>query len=664
MVATMPAKKLKTNIGGEQLLLITPPSDWKCPSALPNLQHCARIAIDLETKDDGLASGRGPGWATGEGYVCGISIAWRDNTLHSRYFPIKHQDTPNCFPVETIARWLKFHQDAGIQFTFHNGGYDTGWICRQFNLRPTYKIDDTACMAYMVDEGRLNYSLNSLCKWRGLAAKDERILRDAAAAYGINPKNEMWKLPARYVGQYAEQDALCTLLLAENLEPEIAEVKEAYRLEMDLLPMVHAMRERGICIDSNATQRAYTRFKNESKFALADLGRHLGEHVTIDNIRSNDWLESRFKACNISFPRTVKTNRGSFQAPWMKKYDHWLPQLIVRAKQFEDAAEKFIKTYIMDFQYKGRIHASINQYRSENVSDEDKYGGGTRTYRFSYSDPPLQQIPNRNEELAKEIRGCFIPEKYETWMRADFSQQEFRLMVHYADSLNLSKAAEAAEKYRNDPETDFHQMVADMTGLGRKPAKDCNFAKAYGAGVMKFAKMIGQSKENAEAIMAQYDVKLPFVKELSHISQQSAQKKGYIRLLDGARIHFDHWVAAWRQEGVTWTKENNMADCNRQEAERRVADPSHPWYRQPLRRSRCNKAMNSLIQGGAARQTKVAMRACWQAGYTPLLQLHDELNFSLPDRKMGNEIAELMCNAVPLRIPMKVDLAFGSSWAG
>jgi Mesyanzhinovviridae DNA polymerase len=657
----MRVKRQQIDQGGEQLLLITPNSDWKTPEKLPDLRQYSRIAVDTENKDDGLAAGKGPGWAIGKGYICGISIAWRDTDLHSAYFPIQHPDTSVCFPKEVIKRWLKSHMRAGVKFTFHNGPYDVGWLDHTFNLGTDYKIDDTGCMAYMIDENRLSYSLNALCKWRGLPGKDENVLRDAAAWYNLDPKSGLWKLPARYVGQYAEQDALSTLLLAESLEKDLEQVQAAYQLEMDLLPMVHQMRKRGICIDQKAAARAYTKFKTLSQEALINLSDQLGQRTGMDEIRSNKWLENVFTLNKIPFPHTAKTGAPSFEAKWMRDYDHWLPQLIVRAKQFEDAAEKFIKGYVLDFMHNGRVHASIHQFKSENLYNEEKYGGGTRTYRFSYSDPPLQQIPRRNEELYKEIRGMFIPEKGERWLSADYSQQEYRLIVHYASTMGFAKADEAAARYIEDPDTDFHSMVAEMTGLDRKPAKDCNFAKAYGAQAAKFSMMIKKSRQEAEKIMAQYDEKLPFVKQLFEYCQSVAEKRGYIKLLDGAHIHFDWWFA-WE----TWAERqtNQIGDCTWGEAQRRAHDPSHPWFGKTIRRSRCHKAMNSLIQGGAARQMKLAMRDCWRAGHVPLLQVHDELCFSIKDRKVSKQIEAIMCNAVPLKIPMRVDLMVGHNWAG
>jgi DNA polymerase I-like protein with 3'-5' exonuclease and polymerase domains len=276
----------------------------------------------------------------------------------------------------------------------------------------------------------------------------------------------------------------------------------------------------------------------------------------------------------------------------------------------------------------------------------------------------LQQIPHRNAELAEEIRGCFIPEKHQLWAKADYSQQEYRLIVHFAESVGMTKASEAAQKYRDDPDTDFHQMVADMTGLDRKPAKDCNFAKAYGAGIKKFAMMIRKSEDEAARIMRQYDERMPFVKELFDYCSSLAETRGYIKLLDGARIRFDWWFCGYRQHGVQWNKEDNTALCRYQEAVRRVQDKNHPWYGMTPRRAGGNKGLNSLIQGGAARQTKLAMWYCFKAGLIPLVQVHDELCFSVPNKKMGERIVEIMRDAVKLNVPMKVDITYGISWAG
>ena len=262
----------------------------------------------------------------------------------------------------------------------------------------------------------------------------------------------------------------------------------------------------------------------------------------------------------------------------------------------------------------------------------------------------------RDKELAPLIRGVFEPEEGERWASTDASQQEYRFIVHHAAAQGLSKAEEAAERYRTDPDTDFHQLVSEWTGIERSSAKNTNFAKAFGAGVRMFAEMIGKPEAEAHAIYDRYDRELPFVKQLSKRCQSTASKQGYLELYDGARRHWDTWEAP----DIAWTK--STGPCSHEEAERRVRDPNHPWYRRSIRRAETHKAMNALIQGDAARHTKLWMLACYREGIVPLLQMHDELDCSVSSREQGEMIARLGCEAVKLEVPMRVDLKFGRNW--
>jgi len=653
-------KRKNYHVGGFQDPLFTPTSDWEPPTELPDLRKCSEIGFDRECKDDGLAAERGPGWAMKAGYVIGVSAAWKKGEVfESFYAPIRHPDT-ECFQPDQIARWEKDHQKAGVRFVMQNAPFDVGWGDVDLGVGCPSQVDDTTCMANMIDENRFEFNLDALCEWQGLPGKEERVLRDAAASYGIDPKTDMWRLPAKFVGEYAETDAVRTLQLAHKLRPLMEKEKtvDAYQLEMDLLPVVHAMRRRGIRVDLEAAEQVKAHCIETSRETFRDISSKLGHGVDIDDLRSNGWMTDVFTKLKIKFPRDG-AGRGSFEKKWMKDSPHWLPPMLVKAKEYHEAAHKFVQSYIVDYAHLGRLHASINQFKSEE--------GGTRTYRFSYSDPPLQQMPHRNEELATLIRGLFLPEEGEVWMSADYSQQEYRLIVHFAVRNKLKKALEAATRYRTDPRTDFHSMVADMTGLPRKPAKDTNFAKSYGAGVKKFASMINKSMEEAEKIMTQYDEQMPFVKQLNTLCQEKASRTGFIRLIDGARIHFDMWEPTWlsedeRRRGWGSGGQIKMGYCRIEEARERVRDKDHPWYGKRLRRAECRKAMNGLIQGSAARQTKMAMRACHDAGHVPLIQMHDELGFSQASEKTGNEITQIMREIVPLEVPMMVDAEYGRTW--
>ena len=525
-------------------------------------------------------------------------------------------------------------------------------------MPPSDRLEEIGALATMVDENRYSYSLDALCAWRGLPGKDETLLIQAVKACGFkvskkNPlQSHIWRVPARYVGPYAEADAANTLALFESLDPVLDKegTRAAYRLEVDLLPMVHEMRRRGIRIDTAAAEQARDLLLRKRDATLAELSEKLGVRVGMEEIGRNKWLTQTFDAQGITYPYTKK-GTPSFTAGttgWMHKHEHWLPRLIVKADKAHNAATKFLETYILGHAVNGRVHAEIHPHRSDE--------GGTRSLRFSYSHPPLQQMTAHDEELAPLIRGVFLPEEGEVWAKPDVSQQEFRFIVHYAIKHGLRKAKEAAERYRTDPDTDFHQLVSDWTGLERSSAKNTNFAKAFGAGVRKFAAMIGKPEGEARAIYAKYDRELPFVRQLAARCQNTAAKQGYLELYDGARRHWD----AWEAPAVAWTE--GMGPCSREEAERRVADPNHPWHRRWIRRAETHKAMNALIQGSAARHTKLWMRACWREGIVPLLQMHDALDCSVASPELAERVAQLGREAVTLEVPMQVDLKFGRSW--
>ncbi len=632
---------------------------WSAPTELPDLRRVGVITLDLETKDDRLRADMGSGWATGQGYICGVSVAWREGgDIRACYFPIRHVDSANFDAVPLFA-WLRDLIAAGVRIVTQAGLYDWGWLGTEAGILmpPSEQLEELGALATIVDENRLRYGLDALCEWCGFPGKDDTSLQEGAAALGLKkrdkPAAHIWRMPAHFVGPYAEQDAIATLAVFENLLPVIDRegTREAYRLEIDLLPMVLEMRRRGIRIDVPAAERARDSLLQKRDALFTELSEKLEASVGMDEIGRDKWLASTFDRHGIKYPRTKKGN-PSFTAGtsgWMHRHEHWLPRLIVKADKLNNAAVNFLQHYILDHVVKGRVHAEIHPHRSDE--------GGTRSLRFSYSKPPLQLMTAHDEEIAPLIRGVFLPEEGEVWAKPDISQQEFRFIVHHAEQLKLPRAKEAGDRYRENPDTDFHALVSEWTKIARQQAKNTNFAKAFGAGVRKFAAMIGKSESEAAEIYARYDRELPFVSALAKYSEMQAKRFGYVELYDGARRHFNAWVA-W----ADWTK--GAGPCTREEAERRLTDPSHPWFnRGPLRRADTHKALNALIQGSAARHTKLWMRAVWRAGIVPLLQMHDSLDCSVSSPGQAERVAQLAQDVVLLTVPIRVDLAFGRNWA-
>jgi DNA polymerase I-like protein with 3'-5' exonuclease and polymerase domains len=615
--------------------------------------------------------GQAPGWVSPTGgWLCGVSWAYDGG---EGYAPIRHPDTPGCFEHDIVIAWLE-DICRRCRPVFQNGGYDMGWT----GVRPE-QPDDVHSMAVLLDENRTYYNLDALCEWQDVPGKDTTLLKEAVIACGGNPNRVgeyIHRLPGRYAGPYATQDAVSTLMLAQKMLPQLTAngLNEAYELECALTPHVLEMRRRGIRIDVDRVEQNQEKLRELARRELTMLTDLLGHRraVTIENVRSPVWLEHTFTELKVPFPRTEKTKQGSFEKEWLERCPHPAAQHIAKARALHDGAEKFLGTYIMEHMDRGRIHAEIHQLRSEE--------GGTRTFRFSYSNPPLQQMnraePDRTDPNHKDytpgfidigtmIRECFIPEDGCVWSAPDYSQQEYRLIVHYAARLELKKADEAVAYYHENEDADFHNLVVEMTGLRRKRAKDCNFAKAFGAGIPKFALMTGMTVEEAAETMGTYDEKLPFVAQLGKRCQEMADKKGYVRLLDGRRRRFDSWEASWIPKEV-WEaarlKGHRMDPCDLEEAHKRAANPDHPWHGRQLRRADTRKAGNSVIQGGAAVQTKKALLQCAREGILPILQMHDELCFSSGTEHEANRPAEIMRDVVPLLVPVRVDNEHGPDW--
>lgn len=636
-------------------------SEWQPPAELPDLRRAGVVALDTETCDDRLRAELGSGWPFGEGYVCGISVAYyADGAIRAHYFPIRHPDSQNFDPAQVFA-WLKDLVASDVRIVTQNGLYDWGWLRTDGGILmpPSERLEEIGALATLIDENRYQYGLDALCRWRGLPGKDETLLTEEVKALGVRvskkknrPQAHIWRLPAHLVGPYAEADAANTLALFENLNPVLDHegTRDTYRLEVDLLPMVHEMRRRGIRIDTAAAEQARDLLLERRDAVFVELADKLGANVGMEEIGRTSWLAATFDQHNIAYPRTEK-GAPSFTAGstgWMPKHPHWLPQLIVKADKYNNAAVNVLDGYILGHAVNRRIHAEIHPHRGESH--------GTKSFRFSYSDPPLQLMPSRDEEISPLIRGVFLPEQGEVWAKPDASQQEFRLVVHYADQHKVQKAAEAVARYRDDPDADFHAFAATLTGLERKDAKAVNFAKIYGVGVKTFAEMIGKPLQEAQQIYNQYDRALPFLRRLSEIYEARARNHSYIVLYGGARRHFNKWAP-----GGKWQK--GAGPCEIEEAYARLKDPGHPWYQRPkLYRADTRNALNALIQGSAAQHTKLWMRAIWREGIVPLLQMHDCLDCSVSKPEQAETVARLCCEVINLVVPMRCDLKYGHTW--
>ena len=348
-----------------------------------------------------------------------------------------------------------------------------------------------------------------------------------------------------------------------------------------------------------------------------------------------DQLRKSFEKLHLPFDRTEKTNSPSFTKNFLQNHPHPIVQKIARAREINKAHTTFIDT-IIKHEHKGRIHAEINQLRGDN--------GGTVTGRFSYSNPNLQQIPARNKELGPLIRSLFIPEDGHTWGVFDYSQQEPRLVVHYASLQNLYGVEDVLDAY-NEGEADFHNIVADMADIPRSQAKTINLGLFYGMGKNKLQAELGVDKETSDGLFKQYHERVPFVKQLMDNVMQRAQSRGQIRTLLGRLCRFHLW-------------EPNMFGMHKALPH----DAALMEHGPGIRRAFTYKALNRLIQGSAADMTKKAMVDLYKEGITPHIQVHDELDISVESQAHADKIKEIMEGAVDLEVPNKVDYESGANW--
>jgi len=608
--------------------MFTPKSDWSVPDVFPQFSETETIAIDLETYDPHLMT-CGPGWATSRGHVVGIGIATKD---WQGYFPIRHLGGGNL-DEGLVIRWLtNTLASEKRDVVFHNSLYDVGWLKRE-GVEVKGRILDTIVAAPLVNENRYSYSLDNLGEFYCDEKKDESLLQDAALSFGVNPKSEMYKLHSKYVGPYGEQDAALTLKLWDKLKVEIAEqnLEQILDMECRLIPLLLEMRWRGVRVDEEKADTISKQLSMQEQKILVEIKRQYGAEV---NLWANASLQAIFEKNKIWYPRTAK-GMASFQKEWLEGHEHELPQLIVKARKLNKARTTFIDKMIKDHCFNGRIHAEAHAMRNDR--------GGTVSGRFSYSNPNLQQVPARDPEIGNLIRSLFIPEEGCQWGVFDYSQQEPRLTVHYADQMNLNGAKNAVSQYRDD-NADFHQIVADMAKIPRKQAKTINLGLSYGMGKEKLINELGIDDIEAEKLFQQYHANVPFIRALQDQCARVAMDRGYIKTFAGRRCRFDLWESRYER----------TLPLPLEEAREKYGDN--------LKRSYTYKALNRLIQGSAADMTKLAMLGLWEEGIVPHLQVHDEVDISIENTEQANTVANIMENCVQLAVPLLVDMELGSSW--
>lgn len=608
--------------------------EWHMPSSFPDLSPYKQIAIDLETKDPRIKD-LGPGWARKDGHIIGVAVAAGDSQW---YFPIRHKSGHNMDAKMTM-KWLnKYLSNPDVDVIMHNATYDAGWL-RAEGVEIKGRIIDTMITGALVDENRWSFGLDAMARDYAQIRKDEKLLQAAAKEWGIDPKADMWQLPPKYVGLYAEQDAVATLKLWEALKTELEkqDLWSIWQLENGLIPCLLDMRTKGVRVDLEKAEKNKKLIRSQADSHRKFLKDQAGFDVDIWAAAS---IQKMFDKLGLSYPRT-EAGAPSFTKQFLNSNENEVARALVRLRELDKADSTFIDS-ILKHEHNGRIHTELHSTRRDE--------GGTVTGRFSSSNPNLQQIPARDPEIKKMIRGLFIPEEGCKWGSFDYSSQEPRLLVHFAasmpDNMQDPVIKEVVHAY-NTGDVDLHQMVADIAGISRKEAKTVNLGIMYGMGVAKLANQLDISQDEAKGLLDAHRSRVPFVKQLADIASKQAERNGQIRTLLGRLCRFDLW------EPSTFGYNKPLPY---DEAQKTYGGMGR------LRRAFTYKALNRLIQGSAADQTKKAMLDCYNEGLTPMLTVHDELCFSVESDEQAARIKEIMETGCPLKVPSKIDQALEADW--
>ena len=603
-------------------------TEWVKPTEFPDLRQAETIAIDLETYDPDLKT-MGSGAVVGRGKVVGIAVAVDG---YSGYFPFDHEGGGNLEKSKVIQWFTDLCESPAIK-VFHNAMYDVCWI-RSMGIKINGQIVDTMIAASLVNENRFRFDLNSLGWDYCGQGKNETELNQVAKEWGLDPKADMWKLPSMYVGNYAERDAELTLNLWKVMQKELIDqdLGSIFELETDLFPCLVDMKFKGVRVDVEAAHKLKQQLASQEETLLQKVKTETGIDTQIWAARS---IAKVFDKLGLEYERTLKTQAPSFTKNFLSSHKNPTVNLIAKAREINKAHTTFIDT-IIKHEHNGRIHADINQIRSDS--------GGTVTGRFSYSNPNLQQIPARNKDLGPLIRSLFIPESGCDWGCFDYSQQEPRLVVHYA-SLDQDTSVYNVKDAYDDGNADFHTIVAEMAEIPRDQAKTINLGLFYGMGKAKLQAELGVSKDKAEELFSIYHERVPFVKSLTRSVSNRAQQRGQIRTLLGRLCRFHLW-------------EPNSFGMHKALPFDQAVQEHGPG----IKRAYTYKALNKLIQGSAADMTKKSMLELYKEGIVAHIQIHDELDISVEDDKQAKKIVEIMESAVDLEIPNKVDYEKGKNW--
>ena len=642
-----------------------------------DLKGIDTVAVDIETYDPNLKT-KGLGAIRNDGFICGIAVATGKDTS---YFPLHHSDTELTMGKK-LKIWKvlneKIFQNEKITKVFHNAMYDVCWIRAVTGSMIKGRIVDTMIAASVIDENRFRYSLDALSKDYIGDSKYKYDLQQKTLEWSggmvKDPMSNMHRLPSSIVKDYAKQDVDLTFKLWNLFDKKLDEVlytkengeqktcRKIFELETKLFPCLVDMKFKGVRIDVQKAKKFGAHLKKRKDQIVTAIRKRTTKKIDIWAAASIKILLDHLDIKDYKV--TPKSKMPQLPKDYLKTHKNKCLRMIAKAREYDKAANTFVDG-LLDYVHNGRIHADINQIRSDS--------GGTVTGRFSMSNPNLQQIPARGY-MGKKMREMFLPEEGHDWTSLDYSQQEPRIVVHYAIKLGLPGTDELHKEFDKE-DADFHQIVADMAKISRIQAKTINLGLFYGMGKLKLQKELGLDRINARKLFDEYHNKVPFVRQLSQDLIQFAKDNRLLFTLHDRFCRFNKWETTDREWNPETNRFNEVPLYTEQEArqafkaeilekykENKVDKDYMEHFEKYYTPAFTYKALNRLIQGSAADMTKKAMVDLYERGVIPHIQIHDELCLSVKSNEDIQAVKEVMENTIILEIKNKVNYKKGKNW--
>jgi DNA polymerase-1 len=653
-----------------------PETGWRAPTSFLNLSAATALSLDVETFDPELTTG-GPGWARGRGHIVGASIGAVDR-LGNRgkwYFPIRHEVEPqhNLNPAQVFP-WLKYVLENNLPKVGANLLYDIGWLAEE-GIYVNGQLNDVQFAEAILDADA-KVALDVLSEKYLGEGKETNILYEwIRAAYSPNEKAlraEIYRSPPRLVGPYGEADADLPLriLPLQLQELERQELTQIFRLECDLIPLLVRMRREGVTVDVAKAEIMKDELEKETielyKRVEAEHGFKLESCSTADLVKLFNHLGLQIPAKKASRKELQKNpdakDKVSFEKEILNELEHPIGDLIVDIREHEKICGTFLQSYIIEKNVDGKVFPQFHPLKGDK--------NGTVVGRFASSDPNLQNIPSRTK-LGKKVRQIFTPDYgHAFWQKNDYSQIHYRILAHYAVDDGDGTAELLRQRYINDPATDYHMYVyegvAPFMGWSltdkaeikdkRRPVKNMNFGLLYGQSESSLSYKAGMSRADGKTFSQFYHKAAPYVKPTMKLIGQEVQEFGFVRTILGRRIRFNLWEPqerGWRGEPLPYERAIREFGSN-------------------IKRAYEYRGVNYKFQGSEPDIVKTGMLACYRSGVydftgVPRITVHDETDHSVRDNSPQMQeafrfIQHTMQTAIPLRIPVKVDVSTGPNW--